>query len=135
VTRRARPPSGWPPPDRALLRGAEIELAPLAEAIADRYFGEFPEDLARYGDDVARAWELHDTRHLLNWAVNDVEGLADLRGQVTWLARILEARGFPLEHLARNLQLAADVLAERVDDGADVAERLRAAAHGVRTSS
>ena len=135
MTRRVRPPSGWPPPDEARLRGETIELGPLAEAVADRYFAEFPEDLERYGADVARAWELHDTRHVLSWAFGDVEGEVDLGRQVTWLAGVLEAREFPLEHLARNLELAADVVAERVTDGPEVANRLRTAAHGVRTPS
>jgi hypothetical protein len=135
VTRRTRPPSGWPPPDEARLRGETIELGPLAEAVADRYFGEFPEDLDRYGDDVARAWELHDTRHVLSWAIGDVEEIVDLGAQVAWLTRILAAREFPLDHLARNLELAADVVAERLDDGADAAARLRAAARDVRAAS
>ena len=45
---------------------------------------------------------------------------------------VLRARGFPLEHLARNLELAADVVAEGVAaPGAAVADRLRAAAAGL----
>ena len=59
----------------------------------------------------------------------------DLGRQVSWLAQVLEAREFPLEHLARNLELAGDVVAERVVDGPEVAARLRAAAGGVRTAS
>ena len=34
--------------------------------------------------------------------------------QVEWLASVLAARGYPLERLARNLELAAAVLAERL---------------------
>jgi hypothetical protein len=48
-----RPPSGMPPPTSATLDGAVIELMPLAEVVADRYFDEFPEDLERYGDVVS----------------------------------------------------------------------------------
>jgi hypothetical protein len=51
---------------------------------------------------------------------------------VSWLARILEARDFPLDHLAANLLIAADVVAARVEGGEPVAERLRAAAALVR---
>ena len=51
---------------------------------------------------------------------------------VGWLAGVLVARDFPLEHLAVNLELAAEVVAERLDDGEDVAERLRTAAVSVR---
>jgi hypothetical protein len=45
---------------------------------------------------------------------------------------VLAAREFPLDHLADNLAMAADVVGERVADGAPVAERLRAAALLVR---
>jgi hypothetical protein len=44
------------------------------------------------------------------------EGL-DVRAQVSWLARALEARAFPLDRLARDLELAADVTREQVIDG------------------
>jgi hypothetical protein len=128
---RTEPPSGWPPPAEAPLGDRTIDLAPLAEAVADRYFAEFPDDLARYGD-AARAWEVHDTLHCLHWAFLDVEGSADVEREVAWLASVLRARGFPLEHLVRNLELAADVVAERVAaPGAAVAHRLRAAAAGL----
>ena len=117
---RVEPPSGWPPPDTAQLAGATVDLHALADTVAERYF-------ERYGE-AARAWECHDTQHLLNWAVGDVEGWTDLDDQVRWLAGVLGARGFPLDHLAGNLELAADVVAEQVDGGAPVAERLRAGA-------
>jgi hypothetical protein len=58
MTRETHPPSGSPPPDRLQVHGVTVELGPLAEAVADRYFAEFPEDLERYGPDVARAWEV-----------------------------------------------------------------------------
>ena len=132
MTRRTQPPSGWPPPDHALLGGARVPLAPLAEAVADRYFAEFPDDLERYGAETARAWELHDTSHLLAWAIGDAEGSVDLAREVAWLAKVLEAREVPLERLARNLELAGDVVAERLDGGADVARALAAAARLVR---
>ena len=123
MTRR---PSGAAPPTAATVAGREIELVPLAEAVAERYFEEFPEDLERYGD-AARAWEVHDTSYCLHWAALDVEGFASLDREVAWLANILRSRGFPLEHLARNLELAADVVDERLDSP-EVGERLRAAA-------
>jgi len=131
--RRTAPPGGWPPPATARLGGSELALGPVAAAVAERYFERYPEDLERYGD-VARAWEVHDTQHLLNWAVGDVEGHVDLERQVSWLAGVLEARGFPLEHLAGNLELAAEVVGAQVDGGAAVAERLRAAAARVRAA-
>jgi hypothetical protein len=133
VTRRAAPPSGWQPPADAELDGRPIALAPLAGEIADRYFADYPDDLERYGD-VARAWEVHDTHYLLAWAIGDVAGHVDLDGQISWLARILEAREFPLDHLAGNLLIAADVVAARVGGGDPVAGRLRAAAALVRST-
>lgn len=127
---RTAPPSGWPPPSEATLAGERIDLEPLAALVADRYFERFPEDLERYGE-VGRQWELHDTQHLLNWAIGDVEGFVDLDRQVRWLAGVLEARAFPLEHLAGNLELAADVVAEQLGSE-PVAGRLRDAAALVR---
>jgi hypothetical protein len=123
-----------PAPTSANLGGRRIPLQPLAAAVADRYFDEFPDDLERYGD-AARAWELHDTSHCLQWAMLDHEGIADLRREVAWLTTVLTSRDFPLEHLARNLELAADVLEDRLaEPGAAMAARLRAAAAGVRTT-
>ena len=134
MNRRVAPPSGWSAPTTATLAGDHLALGPLAESIADRYFEEFPDDLERYGE-AARAWELHDTSHCLRWAVLDVEGIVSLPEQIDWLADVLRSRGFPLEHLARNLELAADVVDDRLDEaGAPVARRLRSAAVRVRES-
>ena len=121
-----RGPSGAPPPRTATFGGGTIELTPLAETVADRYFEEFPGDIDRYGD-AARAWEVHDTLHCLNWALLDVKGYTSLEKQALWLAGILRARDFPVEQLARNLELAADVIGVE-----EAAEKLRAAAVSVR---
>jgi hypothetical protein len=65
--------------------------------------------------------------------VLDVEGSASLEREIAWLANILRSREFPLEHLVRNLELAAGVVDEQLaEPGAAVAERLRAAATTVR---
>ena len=133
MTRRAAPPSGWQPPAEADLDGRAIPLAPLAAEVADRYFVDYPDDLERYGD-VARSWEVHDTQYLLAWALGDVAGYVELERQVSWLARILEAREFPLDHLAGNLLIAADVVTARVAGAQPVAERLRDAAALVRST-
>jgi hypothetical protein len=129
--RRTQPPGGWPPPEHAALAGREVALLPLATAVSERYFERYPEDLERYGD-LARQWEVHDTQHLLGWAIGDVEGHVDLETQVGWLAGVLEARDFPVEHLAGNLELAADTVEDELDDAGAVADRLRAAAAHVR---
>jgi hypothetical protein len=129
VTRR---PSGSPPPTAVTLGERKIELAPLLETIADRYFAEFPGDLERYGT-AARDWELHDTAHCLNWAALDVRGFASLDRNIHWLASILRARDFPVEQLARNLEIAAEVCDQQLSDA--VAARLRNAANHVRSDS
>jgi len=129
--RRTQPPGGWPPPEHAMLGGRPVALLPLAAAVSERYFHRNPEDLERYGD-LARQWEVHDTQHLLNWAIGDVEGHVDLEQQVGWLAGVLEARDFPIEHLAGNLELAAETVEDELDDASALAGRLRDAAAHVR---
>ena len=133
MRREPAPPGGMPPPERAELGGATVELGPLAAEVADRYFAAHPEDAERYGR-AGRLWAEHDTRHLLNWAFGAVDGHVELADQVAWLAAVLEARDFPLDHLASNLDLAADVVADRVAGGDEVAVRLRDAAALVRST-
>jgi hypothetical protein len=108
-----RPPSGSPPPERAVLMGADapIELVPLAEEICRRYRAEFPDEDERYGD-AGMAWCVHDNQHILNWAVGARNGYVDLNKELSWLAGVLAARDFPVERLARNLEIAAAVTAE-----------------------
>jgi hypothetical protein len=107
-----QPPSGTPPPVRAVLVGAgePIELVPLAEEICRRYREEFPDEQGRYGD-AGMAWCIHDNQHILNWAVGARNGYVDLDEELAWLARMLESRDFPLDRLARNLEIAAEVAA------------------------
>jgi hypothetical protein len=59
---------------------------------------------------------VHDTRYILSWGVGDLNGFDMLEPQVEWLARVLDARGFPLDRLARNVELAGEVLGERLPD-------------------
>ena len=123
-------PSGEPPPARATLRatGAEVDLAALAAEVTARHLERCPDDVERYGD-RARAWGEHDGRHVLNWAVLDVNGWFPLEEQLDWLAGVLAARGYPLANLASFLgtcaEVAGDPLAPRLRDGA---EHVRAAA-------
>jgi hypothetical protein len=91
-------------------RGA-LDLRALAEEICTRYRAEFPDEQQRYGD-AGVAWCIHDNQHLLNWAAIESNGLGGFERKLAWLAAVLEARGFPLERLARNLELAAAVLDE-----------------------
>jgi hypothetical protein len=63
-------------------------------------------------------------------------GFVDLEERLAWLARVLEAREFPLERLARNLELAAEVVRDDVPPGADViAERLSSGARFIRSKA
>lgn len=70
---------------------------------------EFPDEQDRYGD-AGLAWCVHDNQHILNWAVNERNGYGGFERQLTWLGGGLEARDFPLDRLARNLEIGAEVL-------------------------
>jgi len=88
-----------------------IELAPLAREICSRYSAEYPDESDRYGR-AGVEWCIHDNLYLLAWAISDAErGDVDFLVQVKWLAGVLSSREFPLERLARDLQIAAEVLA------------------------
>ena len=130
---RPAPPSGAPPPRVAELPdGTPIDLEALAREICERYRAEYPDEEERYGE-AGVLWCRHDNQHLLNWAVLHTRGFVVLDEQVAWLAKVLEAREFPLDRLARNLDLGADVVAARVAGANDVAAALRDAAAMVRS--
>jgi hypothetical protein len=127
-----RPPGGAPPPTQAALTGyAPVDLVELAREICTRYRAEFPDEDGRYGD-AGVAWCLHDNQHILNWAIEARNGRVDLVRELDWLARVLEARGFPLERLVRDLEIAADVTREHVPA---IADELTAGARFVRATS
>ena len=121
--REVAPPSGQLPPDTApLAGGAEVELAPLAEAATDRHLHAHPEELARYGPH-ARAWCVHDLQWLALWAAQDADGQGvDFRAQLDWLARVLDARGYPPASLADALGTLADELRGTLPGAADALE-------------
>ena len=113
--RRLSPPSGHPAPTQASLgTDAPLQLLPLAQEICRRYRAEFPDEQERYGD-AGVAWCVHDNQHLLNWGAGAVRGLIDMNPEVAWLADVLQARGFPIDRLARNLDIGAQVVSEHVD--------------------
>ena len=131
MSRRLEPPSGHPPPERAVAPGGELDLVALAAEVCERYRWEFPDERERYGE-AGVAWCRHDNQHILNWAAAEVHARhVDLLAQIAWLGRVLEARDFPLDRLARNLDLDAEVVEERTGD-AVLAGRLRDAATFVR---
>ena len=120
--RRLHPPSGYPAPTEAALgAGVTLQLLPLAQEICRRYRQEFPDEEEKYGD-AGTAWCVHDNQHLLNWAAGEVGGFYKMNPEVAWLADVLEARGFPVDRLARDLDIAAEVVLRHVSGGH--AERL-----------
>jgi hypothetical protein len=116
VDRRLSPPSGYPAPAEAALGpDGVLQLLPLAQEICRRYRLEFPDEAKRYGD-AGKAWCVHDNQHLLNWGCGAVNGLIEMNPEVAWLADVLEARNFPLDRLARNLDIASSVVVEHVPE-------------------
>jgi hypothetical protein len=106
------PPSGHPPPAQAQLRdGRTIDVRALAEEICRRYGAEFPDEEQRYGE-AGVAWCIHDNQHILNWAVTEASGFGGFERQIAWLAGVLDARDFPLDRLARDLEIAAAAVEE-----------------------
>jgi hypothetical protein len=121
--RRLEPPDGDATPTVGWLEDESeaLDLTPLAQEICRHYRQEFPDEAERYGD-AGNAWCVHDNLHLLNWGVEALNGYVDMRHEVEWLAVVLEARNFPIDRLARNLDLGAEVV--RRDVGAAAGERL-----------
>ena len=117
-----RAPSGGAPPDVAELPGGGLlELAAPAREIARRHRAEFLDEEELYGD-RGLEWCAYDNQWILAWAAADAAGFEDLGKQIEWLARILDARGYPVERLARDLEIAADVVAPLravLESGAD----------------
>jgi hypothetical protein len=110
----------------------DLDLHALAAAVCERYYAEFADEDAVYGE-AGRRWCQHDNQHLLHWAALDVAGVVCLDEQVAWLARILETRSFPLPRLARSLELGADVVRRDLGPGAEaMALRLERAAAMIR---
>ena len=135
MNRRLEPPSGQPPPTTAALGdGPPLDLVPIAREICRRYRAEYTDEAERYGD-AGNAWCLHDNQHILNWAAGSVNGYVDLERELSWLARVLEARDFPLDRLARNLDIGATVTREQIGGarGNDLAAALAAGAALVRS--
>ena len=128
---RGRPAGGTPPPDTAYVGSSPVFLAPLAHTTCSRYFDEFPDHVDRYGED-GFSWCVYDTQYVLSWAFLPDEAVFDR--QLSWLARVLEVREFPLDRLARNLELAADTLLAHHAGTDEVAERLRRGAASLRAA-
>jgi hypothetical protein len=128
---RLAPPDGSAAPVEAVAPdGTRVDVRELAREVCRRYRAEYPDEEERYGA-AGEAWCVHDNQYLLHWALLDAAGATSLDDQVHWLARVLAARDFPLDRLARDLELCADVVAASGHPWAeDVAGRLRAVASG-----
>ena len=129
---RLAPPSGSAAPiDVSAPDGSALDVRALAQEVCRRYRAEFPDEEQRYGD-AGQAWCVHDNQYLLHWALLDAQGTTSLADQVAWLGRVLSARDFPLDRLARDLEICADVVEELAREWApEVAARMRAVASGV----
>jgi hypothetical protein len=139
TAQRLKPPSGGDDAPRVSARlgakGPALDLLTLATEICGRYRQEFPDEKKRYGE-AGNQWCVHDNQHLLNWGVEAVNGHLDINQEVSWLASVLEARGFPIERLARTLELGAAVILEQVSGppGVKLALVLSGTATFVRSS-
>ena len=134
-----QPPEGGeeaPTVSSSLAGGDSLDLLALAKAICELYRLEFPDERQRYGD-AGIAWCVHDNQHLLNWATESVNGELDIRQEVAWLATVLEARDFPIDRLARDLDIGADVVLGQVggSGGRKLAAVLTATAGFVRSGA
>lgn len=124
-----RAPSGTPAPAVAEMGNDQLDLAGLAREVCSRYYRHYADEAERYGPQGVD-WCRHDNQWLLSWAVGDVLGVTDLDEQASWLARVLHSRSFPIDRLAHNLHLAADVVQENLssDPGTELAKALERAA-------
>jgi hypothetical protein len=131
---RPVPPSGVNPPQNVQLGdGTEIFLAPLARKLCEHYYAMYPDDLERYGPE-GQGWCEHDSRYLLAWGVEDARAhTVDCVAQVQWLGRVLAARAFPIERLARHVELTAEILrtSELGDLGKQAGERMSEASRSL----
>lgn len=117
-----------PPPQRVTApRGHEVNLVEIARKTCVAYDEEFPDERERYGP-AGNEWCRHDVQHLLNWAVLSLTHDLDYERELSWLARVLEARDFPLSRLARCLRLLASITRESVRTEPAVADRVESAA-------
>jgi len=124
MSRQVASPSGMPPPETVTsLHGRDIDLVALARDACASYATEFPDERERYGA-AGMDWCRHDCQHLVNWGVLSLTAGLDYEAQLGWLARVLEARDFPLERLVRCLELLAQAVRDSVPDEPEVAARL-----------
>ena len=124
MSRSVSAPGGMPAPTTVRTpRGLDVDLEVLAKETCAAYDAEFPDERERYGP-AGLLWCRHDNQHLLNWAALSLGFEVDFEQQLAWLARVLEARTFPLARLARDLDLLAETVARHHPDETELQERL-----------
>ena len=127
------PPSGSPPPTQARTpAGRSVDLVLVAKRAAAAFVAAFPDYADRYGP-VAVPWCVHDDQHLLNWAILSLDDQVDYERELAWLARVLEARTFPLAWLASGLDVLATSVREVYPALTDVAARVDEGAAFIRS--
>ena len=87
------------------------------------FVAEFPGYVTRYGP-AGVPWCLHDNQHILSWAILSLDRSVEFEHELAWLARVLEAREFPLAQLVRGLELLAGAVRGEYPDLVEVAERV-----------
>jgi hypothetical protein len=133
VSRHPARPGGTAPPATAMSPGGEeLDLRVLAKDSCAAYDAEFPDERERYGP-AGMQWCIHDGQHVLRWAALSLTASLDFLGELEWLARVLEARDFPLPRLARSLELLADTVLRHHPGEDALATRLRDGATFVRS--
>jgi hypothetical protein len=76
---------------------------------------------------------VHDNQHLINWALVEANNYGGFERQLAWLAGVLEARDFPLQRLARNLEIAATIVTASSPGRRTPSAILRDGAHFIRS--
>ncbi len=82
---------------------------------------------------------MHDNQYLLAWAIQDArDRTGGFVEQALWFRDVLDHRGFPVERLARDLEIAAELVGESLATeplAAETVARLRSGAIAVREAS
>jgi hypothetical protein len=125
MSKRIAGPSGMHPPAKVTSpHGVEIDLLALAQQTAAVYDAEFPDERTRYGP-AGMDWCVHDNQHLLNWAFLSLTVGVDFEAELAWLGSVLEARKFPIDRLARDLEMLAEIVEAAHPQETEVVQRIR----------
>ena len=125
MSKRIAGPSGMHPPTKVTSpHGMEIDLLAMAQQVAVVYDAQYPDERERYGP-AGMEWCVHDNQHLLNWAVLSLTVGVDFEAELAWLGSVLEARKFPIDRLAHDLEMLAPIVAAAYPQETEVVQRIR----------